>query len=410
MTRVSRPPVLSQLSGAPRFWLLMFVTLPTAGSLSAKEVARLEYVTDTFGGPEGIGSVGAILAVSAALGGAIAGPLIDRLNPSRVLVANIAAIAAANLAAWWLLTRGPMAEAQVLAVAFVDGVLFGVGVPALVKVQSALVPTDARGSAEIVNALRASIGAIAGLVLASVSPSPSVTLLGCALAVAAVGGAVAFVVLPGPQGPTQRALRAAGSMWAALQALPTLRRVVIVDLLLAFALPTQVSNLVLVEEGETVLLLPVLLAGVLGVLMGRLLLLVTGALTRVRRHLLLAFGVFVAAGLAGIPLTATGVVVASPALAGGFILVASTSTAYVWGMVGALVQQQVPDGIRGSLTGFLVAARSLLAAGAATLITVTVVAFSSTEVIIAVCALALIALALAQGFRGMVPDQSPART
>ena len=78
-------------------------------------------------------------------------------------------------------------------------------------------------------------------------------------------------------------------------------RVVIADLVLTFAIPTQLSNSVLVEEGDGVLVLPVLLNGVLGVLVGRLTLLYTGSLGDVRRALLISFSLYTVVAVVAVP-------------------------------------------------------------------------------------------------------------
>ncbi|MBM3687308.1 MAG: MFS transporter, partial [Actinobacteria bacterium] len=164
--------VLDQLKGSPRFALFMLLMVPAAGTIGAKEAARLDYVTDAFGSALGIGSVGAVIAVGTAIAGSVAGPLCDRINPRGVLLLSFAMIAASNLVTVALLIQGALATGLIEVLAFWYGLAFGIGVPALLKLQAALVPLDARGSAEIINILRLSVGGIIGVFLARISPSP----------------------------------------------------------------------------------------------------------------------------------------------------------------------------------------------------------------------------------------------
>jgi hypothetical protein len=399
--RLSGLTVLDQLKGSPRFALLMLISLPTAIALGAKEIARLEYVTEVFGSAGGIGTVGVVVAVAVALGGATSGPLCDRINPRGVLIISMLGVACSNVISSTLILRGELTVPIVLVIAALDGGALGIGAPALLKVQAALVPGDARGSAEIVNIFRLSLGAVVGLVLASLSPSPAFTLL--------VGGGVTFVVAAGVAWLTSgmsatvmsTALAGHVGLWSTLVALPSLRYVVIADLVFTFAIPTQLSNVILAEEGDVFLVLPVLLAGVVGVLIGRLALIATGSTGNVRRQLLIAVGSFIGIALLAVPLTVAGFTLDSGLTSAVFILAGSAASSYVLGLLSALVQQAVPDDVRGALSGFMAAARSLLIAGAAALITAVIVPLSSLAVLITVCTLAVVALAVVRGFAGV---------
>jgi len=68
------------------------------------------------------------------------------------------------------------------------------------------------------------------------------------------------------------------------------------------------------------------------------------------------------------------------------------------------VQQQVPDEVRGRLTGGIAAARSLLIAGSAILLTAVAVPFSTVAAATFVAVLGLAALILLRGFRGVTAD------
>ncbi len=379
----------------------MIIFLPAAASLGAKERARLDYVTDAFGDASGVGTVAVVMAIALAIGGAASGVLTDRVRPQLVLATALAVTAIVNLVTGLSLLNGPLTIPYVVGVTAVEWLSAGVAIPALLKVQAALVPADARGSAEIVNALRLGVGAMAGILLASVSPSAAATMLGCAVAVAGVMCGVLVVArgVSRPTGTHEAAQR--DNLWMVLTDHPVLRRVVVADLVLTFAIPTQLSNVVIVEEADAGLVLPVLLTGVLGVLIGRVALLYTGALGDVRRALLTSFGLYVALVIVSVPLVVTGVALDREEVASGAILVGSALSAYALGLLSALVQQLVPDAVRGALSGFMAAGRSLLVAGAAVVITAVVVPLSSEAVVVTVGALGIAALAAVRGFAGI---------
>jgi hypothetical protein len=148
----------------------------------------------------------------------------------------------------------------------------------------------------------------------------------------------------------------------------------------------------------------VLISGVLGVLVGRLILSLTGSHGVVRRELLESYGTFVALALLGIPLIATSVIYTAVWIPAVVLFVGSATTAYAQGLLAALVQQQVPDEVRGRLTGGIAAARSLLIAGSAILLTAVVVPFSTVAAATFVAVLGLAALILLRGFRGVTAD------
>jgi hypothetical protein len=342
------------------------------------------------------------MAVSLAVGGVTAGVLADRVRPQLLLFSGICATVLVNLATGLALLDGPLSIDRVVASTAVEWVSAGIIIPALLKVQATLVPQDARGSAEIVNVLRLGIGGIIGILLASYSPSSAATVLACAGVMACVGIGQLVVTrgLPSPA-RSVAAGRAEMSLWAVLRTNGALRRVVIADLVLTFVIPTQLSNSVLVEEGDVVLVLPVLLNGVFGVLVGRLTLLFTGSLGDVRRALLISFGLYATVAVVAVPAALSGLLLERAELASVGIFLGSSLSAFALGMLSALVQQLVPDDIRGALSGSMAAARSLLVGASAGLLAILIVPLSSEAVIVVVAVLAVAALAAVRGFSGI---------
>jgi MFS family permease len=383
----------------------MLIFLPAAATLGAKERARLDYVTEAFGDASGIGTVAVVMAVSLAVGGVVAGMLADRMRPQLLLFAGICTTALVNLATGLALLDGPLSIFRVVVSVAVEWVSAGVMIPSLLKVQATLVPQGARGSAEIVNVLRLGIGGIIGILLASYSPSSAATVLACAgvMACVGIGQLVLTRALPAPA-RSVTAGHPSMSLWSVLLTNGSLRRVVIADLVLTFAIPTQLSNSVLVEEGDGVLVLPVLLNGVIGVLVGRLTLLYTGSLGDVRRALLISFSLYTVVAVVAVPAALSGLLLERAELASIGIFLGSSLSAFALGMLSALVQQLVPDDVRGALSGFMAAARSLLVAGSAALLAVVIVPLSSEAALITVALLAVVALGIVRGFRGITAD------
>jgi len=150
----------------------------------------------------------------------------------------------------------------------------------------------------------------------------------------------------------------------------------------------------------------VLLGGVVGVMVGRLSLVVTGSLGPVRRQLVGVFTAYAVVCVASVLVVAAGWLLASGLVAGGFVLLGSATSSYCLGLLAALVQQTVPDQVRGALSGLMAAARSLLIALAASVITLIVLPFSAMAVLMVLSVLTVGSLLLLRGFRGVAAVSS----
>jgi hypothetical protein len=124
----------------------------------------------------------------------------------------------------------------------------------------------------------------------------------------------------------------------------------------------------------------------------------------VRRALLASDGGFVALACVGVGLVASGVAFASPWVPAVVLFVGSALTAYTQGLLAALVQQQVPDAVRGRLTGAMAAARSLVIAGSAAVLTAVILPLSVIGATVFVAVVGLVALLALRGFRGITAD------
>jgi MFS family permease len=392
---------LGEVRQSPRFLALMLVMLVAAIGYGGRDVSRLRYTTELTGDALGIGVAAAVFAVGLALGGLASGPLTDRFDPRRLLVAGMVLQGLLSFATAVMLLNDVTADGAYLATILADGVFAGACVPALATTQAAMVPTGARGAAEIISILRLGIGMALGLFLSGLSPSPGVTLIGVGVVLCLVAWPIALITRPAE---IPRRGRDSGRVLEALKTHPVLRRVIVADLVLCVAVPTQFANVILASDWDESLVTPVLVSGVLGVLVGRLTLSLTGSHGVVRRELLESYGTFVALALLGIPLVATSVVYTAVWIPAAILFVGSVTTAYAQGLLAALVQQQVPDEVRGRLTGGMAAARSLLIAGSAILLTAVVVPLSTTAAAVFVALLGVAALVALRGFRGVTAD------
>jgi hypothetical protein len=257
----------------------------------------------------------------------------------------------------------------------------------------------ARGSAEIISILRLGVGAVLGILVAGAISNTAVTLVAVGCLMCAV--AIPILVITRPVHVPLRTKRGEGRVLETLRGLPVLRRVVIADLVLCVVIPTQFTNLLLADRQEEAYVQPALIGGILGVLVGRLVLSLTGSHGAVRSQLLGSDGAFVVLAFLGVALLAADVAFASPWIPALVLFVGGGLNAYTQGLLAALVQQQVPDDARGRLTGVMAAARSLLIAGSAAVLTAVILPLSVIGATAFVAVLGLVALVALRGFRGI---------
>lgn len=399
-----RRSALGEVRHSPRFLALMLVMLVAAIGYGGRDVSRLRYTTELTGDALGIGAAAVTFAVGLAVGGLASGPLSDRFDPRWILVIGIPLQGLTAAVTGVLLIQGVTSGEPYLLLTFADGAFAGACIPPLARTQAATVPTNARGAAEIISILRLGVGATLGLILAGFSPNQAVTQFALGVLFCAVAIPLAVIVRPVEVTRRQDGDDHSRRPLEVISSLPVLRRVVVADLVLCVAVPTQFANVVLASDWDESLVTPVLAAGVLGVLVGRLVLSLSGSHGLVRRELVRSYGTFVVMALVGIPLIATRIVYDSPWISATILFIGSSTTAYAQGLLAALVQQQVPDAVRGRVTGGMAAARSLLIAGSAALLTAVVVPLSATAAAIFITALAVAALVLLRGFRGITAN------
>jgi|694.fasta_scaffold64008_4 predicted MFS family arabinose efflux permease len=400
----SRRGVLAQLRPTPRFGWLMAVYLVAAVSVGARETVRVDYASETLNGELGVGVVAVVFAISLALGSVMNGRRVDAHDARPVLIVGTVASALLQGVNAVILLRGPMPLGWLIASTAIEAALFGILATSLLKVQAAIVQPGTQGAAETVSIVRSGIGMAIGAVLAGFIGDPVVTQFVTASLTLGVALAAAVVVWPVTMPTVSQTSISISEVVDVVRSSGALRRTVTVDLILAFVLPTQFIALALADQDEPELVSLAFAASLLGVLVGRLALMATGIRGNLARRLTSTYLAFTA-------LTAF----AAPALVGGWILdqrvlvvacpfVGSALLAYAQNLPIALIQQQVPEHVRGSLSGFMQAARNLLIAGAAVGVTALTTIYSASVLALAIAIMLGVGFLVAGRFRGLVAD------
>ncbi len=386
---------------SPRFaWLMGAFTL-YALSLGAREITRLGYIADSIEGEFGIGVVATIFALFLAVSNVFAGRLMDARDPRPFLVGSLVVSGALSTANAWALQRGPMSLGWLLATTTLEAITFGVATPSLLKVQAAVVPPESRGAAETVNILRNGVGAALGTVVAGVIGDDVATLVVAGALCAATGAVTSAIVAPVSIPASASGRRGLRDLVSAVRSRPPLQRTVTIDLVLAAVLPTQVVALVIVDLDAPEIATLAFTASLLGVLAGRLTLTVTGLSGSPTRRLRVAFLGFTAISILATPALIGGWIIDRPALVAVVLFTGSATISFAQSLPIAILQQQVPDEFRGSLSGAMNAARSTLIGVAAVAFTVLTYVHNSAALAGAVSASLVLGYLVAGRFRGL---------
>lgn len=398
-----RTSVYAQLRQTPRVFVFMALLLGGAISLGSKEVARWQYLDEAFDSEWGLGTAAAISAVAVAVTSLLVGRIIDRRDPRPFVVGALTFAALGNLAVAVVLIPGPISAPWILLSATIDGAALGVGGVALLKMQAAFVRPGAEGAAEIVNILRLGIGGVIGAVLGGLSPDPSVTLMVGSIFLLATVVGLWWVMRPVTPRPSAVGRTGMVAVLGYLRAARALRGLVIIDLALAFVIPTQLVNLVLVGMDAPQVASLSIAAGMVGVLVGRLALAVVGFRGDPRRLLtLMVVGLALAQMLASLALT-DGWLIDQLLLLPAIIIIGSIFSTYAQGVTASIIQQEVAEEHRGGLASILVAGRNVLISVAALGGAALAVAWGP-QALIGVLALGLIVVLVASRRFAVVPS------
>lgn len=391
--KLPRDGVLAQLLPTPRVFAFMALLLVGGMSLGAKEVARWQYLNDTFDSALGLGLIAAVTALSVAVCGVVVGRLVDGRDPRPFVLLAMSIAGLSNLSIGIVMSTGSLPIPVVVLSAVLDGAGLGIGAVALLKVQAAFVQPGAEGAVEILNILRLGIGGVVGALLAGMSPSPATTLIAGGVIVLITNIGLWWAMGPVTPRTGERVADRVLGLVPYLRRSPVLTSIIAIDLALAFVIPTQLVNLVLFDLDVPDLAARSIAAGMVGVLLGRLALTAVGF--RGDPRVLVRGCVIALAALQGLGAVALvdgwlmRQVLALPLI----IVLGSVCSTYAQGLTAAIVQQEVDEEMRGRVGSLLVAGRNILISAGAIVGSLLAVAVGSQDLLLVLAGgLVLVAL------------------
>ena len=417
MAAASAPPVsaprspLALLGANPRFALLSLVMLMPAMSFGAVGVARVREATYVFGGVAGIGTIATVAALAAGVAAIPAGAIADAINPRIVFVVASFLGALVNIVGTVLAMRDALQPGQFMMLAAFDGAIAAINSTSVVPMQMSLVDSADTGAAQIVHVVRLSVGALVGTIVANVFSNTGTVVLVSSALLASSSLIAWFLVRPSAvqsAGRARRHTRASiGDVFRVIGADHGLRNAIVVMLAMNLVVPTQLVAVVLADNQLSRFSFPAAMAGLIGALGARLVLMKTGLALPVTRTLRTTFGFYTALTAFGAILLWFDALLGRLPLVVIMVFLGTAASSITLEFTSALVQQTCPDDIRGRITGLLTSARALMTAIGATLATSIQISADEPEL---VTVLALAALAVLVGSRGFsrIPDPSRA--
>ena len=146
VTSLPRSSVYSQLTPTPRIFAFMGVLLIAATSLGAREVARWQYLDDTFDSEWGLGLTAAATALTVAATGPYFGRVMDRRDPRPFVVLATSFAALVMSVTGLAIILGGVPPWLAVAAAVADGIALSMGSIALLKTQASFVRPGAEGA------------------------------------------------------------------------------------------------------------------------------------------------------------------------------------------------------------------------------------------------------------------------
>lgn len=402
--RAGRFGVFSQIGHAPGLYVLMGVMLPVTVAAMLVSTARNAFAAAGFDGATGVGNVAVAATIGGGVAGVLAGSLADRVSPRKLLIVIYLSMSLVTGFLWWLILQENVSRGAFLSVAFMDGALVAVSVTALAKFQARLVPHEAKGAAESVSGIRSSIGSLLGIFIGLRVGSGAGSILLAATLFVVVS--LLFAVLTKEPALRARSMAvppgSARDFIRALKRQRELRQIVIADALMYLALPSALLSLGVVAE-DIADLNPILLsAGIIGVLLGRLLVAARGTLGPVPRDLTIATVLYSMLAIGSWYLLEEDWLLDQIVLLTMIATIASACGSFVQALISAKLQEQLPEDLRARGTGVIYGLRSLQLTIGVMFATWVITGWSLHEYLIVVGAgLLLVTIAL-RGFRRIV--------
>ena len=394
--------MIARLAQTPRIFVLAGVMTLSGTTFGTREVTRLALINSLVGAEWGVSVLAVVVAVFSAVAAVLTGRLVDRWDPRLFVFTGLGLAAGVSVVTAALVTTERLTVSGLIIVTALDAMSIGLGLPSMLKVQAAIVRPNAVGGAEMLNVLRIGVGSVVGALVAGALNNVQATLWFSAVALTITTALVWLVLRPVvPRAKPMVGIPTGPSVWRYLKGSEGMRRLIIVDLALTFVIPTQFVNLVLVGGNYAELFGLCVAAGMVGVLVGRLALLVIGFRGNPSYVVLGATLGLLAMQLVTVYLLANSWLMGVPWLLVVDIAVGTVMLTYAQGLLAALVQQNVAEEVRGSLSGGLIAGRAILISIAA-LIAAVIGATYGAQVLLGTLAISLLIVVVAtKGFRGL---------
>lgn len=134
----------------------------------------------------GVGLVAIGVTIGGGIAGILAGSLTDRFSPRALFVIANFGLAVGTGILWLCVFNSFGSEPGLILLSLIDGGLIALSATALVKLQSELVPQEAKGAAETLSGIRSSAGSLIGVVLGSQLGKGTAAMVGAMLLFALV--------------------------------------------------------------------------------------------------------------------------------------------------------------------------------------------------------------------------------
>ncbi len=407
---------LALLRANPRFVGFTIVMFPAAMALGAFTQTRTASAANSSAGTAGIGAVTMAIAIAAAAAALLSGGLSDRFGARVVFIVTTLAALAVNLVGNFLALASATTAISFLLTSAAGGAIAAMNMTSLVPMSMGIAPPEARSAVQIVNMLRMAVGVMFGVWLAGLIAQPVIVgfvstamIAACSLAAAALSpaGGAAKPDAPDSAAPGRSGAGIAGTL-AVLRHEPLLRTTILVLLALDVVIPSQLVAVVLSDNQLFKHYHTLVLAGLAGALVSRLILTLTGLRIRVRAWLLTAFSAYTVACLVGALLFHTQVLLSSQVLMAAAVFIGSVTSGFAIEVNAALVQQRCPDEIRGRITGTVQAGRTLMTAVGVAIAATLQVATDEAPLMLALAVLSILVLLATRGFAVITERNAPA--
>lgn len=398
--------------------LLEFQAVVTGGPLGIGAVALIHAGLEDHVGATAaqLGAVATVVILARAITAVPAGAVIDRINPAKASLVSFTAMAIVAVFIASLLALDRLPFSILLVAAACEGVGIALALPANLTLQAAMTPVHLRAAAEVINSLRISIGVVLGVFLGVLAPTPAIgyALVALGWFAAGIGSWLVTRRVPVPEratAPIMSGLREASiRVW---QRRPLRVAFINETAVRAFA-PVALITLFVAEYQLEHRATDLLFAAAIGACIGTATLSFTSASTHIRLKLSGSLAVYVVTLAAGAAVLFSG---ASADADGaphfvlvGLLTLACASLAFAVALGSSIVQQRVPDDMRGRAGGFSLLSRQLAQAASCAL-TVFIAARFGVQSALLLMAVALAAyICASRGFRSLiaVPEEGQA--